>query len=121
VSRSGGKTKVTKSKDGTDSGKKAAGGVPLLKKKPPPPSSEEGETSSPPPSASSAKPSVDRKVEKMTFQLGDIDLDAEHKRAKSHDYGDEGGDDDDDDDDDDSGGAVYEGTEEQWATEFDTK
>lgn len=53
-------------------------------------------------------PSEDAKVAQMSIQMGDIDLDARPA----------GG---DDDDEDDSGGAVYEGDEEQWATEFAMK
>jgi len=92
VNRSG-KTKMVKKKEGST----ASGSVvPLLNKKPPP-SPDEPEK---------GKPSA-KMINKMMFSMGDLNLDDD--------------DDDDDDETEDSGGAVYEGDEQQWATEFDMK
>ena len=98
VNRSGGgskSTKMVKKKEGSTSSSNGSGPIPLLKK--PPPSPDEPEK---------AKPSA-KMMKQMMFSMGDLNLD----------------DDDDDDEDatEDSGGAVYEGDEEQWATEFDMK
>ena len=80
-----GKTTITKIE------KSKSNAVPLLKKKPPAASPEQ-----------QPKESVEKKVEKMSIQMGDINLDA----GAENNGGDE------------SEGAVYEGDEEQWATEF---
>jgi len=94
-------TKHKKEKTTADAGKKV---VPLLKK--PPPSPE---------TAARQKVEAEQQnnhssvvVQKMSVDLGNVILDEDHGC-------------DQDDDDYGSGGAVYEGDEEQWAHEFDTK
>lgn len=73
--------------------KASSGAVPLLKKKPPAPSSSSPE--------GGAHAKVDG-AERISIAVGDIDLNASGGGGS----------------DDDSGEAVYEGDDEQWATEF---
>jgi len=113
VKGSGGKSTITKASSSGGGGKKS-GSVPLLKKKPP---------SSPKPD--DPAPAVDgsQAVEKLSINLGDIDLDADKKSAAASGGGGTGGGDDDGENSagGSSGGAVYAGDEDQWATEFAMK
>lgn len=95
VSKSG-KSSVVKK----ESTKSSGGAVPLLSKKPPPPSSPETVEKPKAPKERSA-------VEKIAISLENVDLDADHEEAG--------------DDSEGSDGAVFTGSEEQWATEFDAK
>lgn len=90
----GGKSTISKQESASKA--KGSGAVPLLKKKPPSsPDTEEKEKVNP------------KTIDKVAISMGDIDLDAGHL--------------DNSDSDGSSGGAVYEGDEEQWATEFAMK
>lgn len=96
----GAKAVVTKTDNKTGGG---GGAVPLLKKKPPAePGSEDTDDNA------GSKDAVD----KVAISFGDINLVESHAT---------GGKVDEEGSDEDSGGAVYEGDEEQWATEFAMK
>lgn len=105
----GGKSTITHNKSGS-----GTSGVPLLKKKPPPASSSSSAGDAPPltppaaaiPKAKAQAPSA-AMMQKMNFSMGNINLDANRLDG-----------DDSNDPTDSSGGAVYEGDDEQWATEF---
>jgi Protein of unknown function (DUF1681) len=89
VSKSGKTTTIKKgSKDGS-----TRSAVPLLMKKPPPPSSPE-------PTPKGVVPNSKTTVEKIAINMGNINLDDDHEEDES------------------SNGAVYEGDDDQWATEF---
>ena len=112
-----GKGKKSKIVSEAKAGGTQGGAIPLLKKKPPPSALL---TKKPPPSADEAGnksaqiETGERDIDEITVDMGDIDLDARPGRS-------DGTDDASGGDGSSSGGAVYEGDEEQWATEFSTK
>ncbi|GKY94419.1 hypothetical protein MPSEU_000407700 [Mayamaea pseudoterrestris] len=85
----------------------SASGVPLLAKKPPAnPDAQDAAVA-----AVSEQQANPKTVEKIAISIGDIDLDAGHKKAVAANGS----------DDESSDGAVFTGDETQWATEFDMK
>lgn len=102
-SSSSGKPKKTTGRSG--------GGIPLLSKKPP---ANPDALIATPVETSSSLPASDKvnpkTIDKVAISIGEIDLDAEHKKNSA-----------DHSDTDGSDGAVFTGDEKEWATQFDMK
>lgn len=105
-----GRKEVSKTNNTEGGGRKS---IPLLKKPPPSPESASKQQQQQQQQKDYASTLEQKDIEqKLTLDLGDIQLDNNGKDRKS---------DDDDDDDEDSGGAVYDGDDDQWAEEFEAK